>query len=390
MYYRSRRIASGLLALALAALLSLTAGCSKTSSQPDVIVIVPSATANEPDPMLAPSDQALLYDAALHSSAAMAYIVDPATDQPTTVSLTPKRSDGQVEYGPQRNDLISQNVTRVMRLVAAQAATESCDQLNLIAAAVRVTSGPGTLLVVSSGLSTAGGFELQTVGWDANADSVAAQLKNRGLLPNLQNWTVVFSGLGDSAGRQPALPLPQRTTLIDYWLAICRAAGAAQCRTDETTRPDPPSRSSTPVPIVPVPLVTPVLGPKGSSGLSVPADELFAFNSASLLPGADLILQPLVAGAQRGYRLVSITGYASPDGGSDAYNTALSLARARSVQERLETLGLPASQITSVVGAGTAGKSARACYRNGQLDEAVCGQLRRVVVLLRSPTVASS
>jgi hypothetical protein len=37
---------------------------------------------------------------------------------------------------------------------------------------------------------------------------------------------VVFSGLADVAGRQPALPLPERATLVSYWMAICRASGA--------------------------------------------------------------------------------------------------------------------------------------------------------------------
>ena len=349
MYHCSHRLAIRILPLVLlVGLLSLMAGCSNVPNRPDVVVVVPSATANEPGPVLAPSDRALLYNTGSHSTEATAYVVDPATGQPTAVSLTPKRPDGEVEYGPRRNDVINQNVSRVQQLVAAQAATGPFDSLNLIASAVRVTSQPGTLLVVSSGLSTAGGFQVQKVGWDADPSSVADQLNNRGLLPSLRHWKVEFSGLGDTAGRQPALPLPQRTTLTDYWMAICHAAEAADCRTDETIRPDPPSRSTTPVPIVPVPAIQSVHGPKGSSGLSVPNDELFAFNSASLLPGADRVLGPLTAKAATGHLLVSITGFASPDGGSSAYNTALSLARARSVDRRMQAMGLPTSQIVSV------------------------------------------
>jgi outer membrane protein OmpA-like peptidoglycan-associated protein len=352
------------------------------ASTPDAIVIVPSATANEPAPELAADNRAMLEDAGATSTQAVAYIVSPATGQPAQVALTPRRADGQVEYGPRRDYLLGQDVNRVDQLLRGQAASGPFDLLGMIAAAVRVTSPPGTLLIVSSGLSTAGGFDLRMVGWDADPGSVAAQLKRRGLLPDLAGWHVIFSGLGDTAGRQPPLPLPQRTTLEAYWMAICRAAGAAGCRADEMTRPEPPSRSTVPVPVVPVPAVVSVRGPHGSTGVIVPGDELFPFDSAALLPGADGILGPLAARARAGHLLASITGYASPDGGSAAYNIALSRARALAVRARLVALGLPPGQVTRVTGLGTDGKTIQACDVAGQFDEAVCAQLRRVVVLL--------
>ena len=37
---------------------------------------------------------------------------------------------------------------------------------------------------------------------------------------------MVFSGLADTAGQQQAQPLPPRTTLVRYWLAICQGADA--------------------------------------------------------------------------------------------------------------------------------------------------------------------
>ena len=369
----------------------LLAACGKSPvTTPDVIVIVPSATANEPAPVLSAGNRGMLENAGATSTQADAYVVNPATGQPTEVPLTPRRADGQVEYGPRRGYLLDQNVSRVGQLLLQEAASGPFDLLSMIASAVRVTSPPGTLLIISSGLSTAGGFDLRLVGWDADPSSIAAQLKQRGLLPDLAGWRVVFSGLGDTAGRQPPLPLPQQTTLVSYWMAICRAAGAAACQTDQTTRPDPPSRSTTPVPVVPVPAVLSVRGPNGATGVSVPGDELFAFDSATLLPGADGILAPLAAKARSGHLLVTVTGYASPDGGSAAYNLALSQARALAVRARLVALGLPPGQITRVTGLGTDGKTTQACDVAGQFDEAVCAQLRRVVVLLtHSPAAVS-
>lgn len=391
-YWSHRRPVKELLLLTVVVTLSsVLAACGKPpASTPEVFVVVSSATANEPAPELAADNRSMLEHAGATSTQAEAYVVDPATGQPADVPLTPRRADGQVEFGPSRAYLLSQNVDRVQQLLGGEAVSGPFDLLGLIASAVRVTSPPGTLLVLSSGLSTAAGFDLRQVGWDANPGSIATQLKHRGLLPNLAGWHVIFAGLGDTAGRQPALPLPQRTTLAAYWMAICHAAGAATCGTDEMTRPDPPSHSTTPVPIVPVPVIQSVRGPKGSVGESVPADQLFAFDRASLLPGADGILGPLAAKARSGHLLASITGYASPDGGSDAYNTALSEARARAVRSRLIALGLPPGQITHVAGVGTDGKTSQACDVAGQFDEAICAQLRRVVVLLApSPAAAS-
>jgi outer membrane protein OmpA-like peptidoglycan-associated protein len=366
-------------------LLLLLAACGRQTSSPIAIVILPSATANEPAPALALEDRSLLENDAAASTQADAYIVSPTTGQATEVPLTPRRPDGQVEYGPQRRYLLDQNVNRAEQLVQDQATSSPFDLLNMIASAIRVTSAPGTLLILSSGLSTAGGFDLRQVGWDADPASIAAQLKQRRLLPDLAGWHVVFSGLGDTAGRQPPLPLPQRTVLVSYWMAICHAADAADCRADEMTRPDLASHSTTPVPVVPVPQVMSVRGPNGSSGVSVPSDDLFAFDSAALLPGTDGVLRPLVAKARLGHYSVTITGYASPDGGSAAYNLALSRARALAVRARLIALGLPAGQITGVTGLGTDGKTIQTCYVAGQFDEAVCAHLRRVVVLLIPP-----
>ena len=387
--FRHRLAGPVLLLAALPASLLIT-GCQAPGHVAETVVVLPSATANEPEPVLAAADRALLYHAGATSTRGVAYVISPATGQPTRVGLTPLRADGQVEYGPRRDQLLQQNVNRVQQVLRTEAATGPFDLLQLISTAVRATSHPGTLLILSSGLSTAGGLNLQAVGWDANPAAVAGQLKHRGLLPRLAGWRLDFSGLATVAGDQPSLPLPQRTTLTAYWMAICRAAGAAGCSTDDTIRPDPPSRGTTPVPVVPVPVVVSVTGPRHSAGVSVPADELFAFDSTRLLPGADSILRPLVSRASGRRQLVSITGYASPDGGSAAYNLALSQSRALSVRNRLEALGLAPGQIAQVTGLGTAGQTARACYRHGQLDEAVCATLRRVVILLTPATAATS
>lgn len=129
--------------------------------------------------------------------------------------------------------------------------------------------------------------------------------------------------------------------------------------------------------------------PHGGQTTNVPADAFFAFNSARLLPGADIILGPIATKARRQHLEVTIIGYASPDGGSDTYNLALSAERARAVRARLITLGVPVGLIAKAVGLGTAGQPRSACYRNGHLNEAICARLRRVQITVRSASAAA-
>jgi len=371
----------------VAALLSgaiLLTGCQPPPDDPKIIVVTASATANEPAPVLSGPDRAMLRDAGSTSTRATAFVVDPNTAQARQVSLTPRRADGEVDYGPDRKDELAANVNRVQQLLNTLAASKPFDLLAMIAQAVLVTTHPGTLLVLSSGLSTAGGFDLRQAGWGADPRTAAVSLSRRGLLPRLTGWKVVFSGLADTSGMQPAPPVPQRTILTRYWLALCHAAGAASCSVDAVTRPDPPSRSTTPVPVVRFPRVTSYRGPHGDQTTNVPADAFFAFNSARLLQGADIILGPIAAKARDQRRKVTVIGYASPDGGSPTYNLALSAKRARAVRARLLSLGVPASLIGQAVGLGTAGQPRSACYRDGHLDEAICARLRHVLITLHS------
>ncbi len=180
-YSYPRPFRSLLLLTVVASLSLLLAACGKTPvSTPAVVVIVPSATANEPAPELSAANRAMLQSAGATSTQADAYIVNPTPGQPTEVPLTPRRADGQVEYGPRRGLLLDQNVSRVSALLRSEAASGPFDLLGMIAAGVRVTSPPGTLLILSSGLSTAGGFDLRVVGWGADPASIAGQLKQRG------------------------------------------------------------------------------------------------------------------------------------------------------------------------------------------------------------------
>ena len=91
---------------------------------------------------------------------------------------------------------------------------------------------------------------------------------------------------------------------------------------DETTRPRLVSYSTTPVPVVQIPTVTSVSGPDGILTVDLPGTLLFAYDNASLLPSTDMVMQPLALKALSQHLQVSITGYASPDGGTLEDNLA--------------------------------------------------------------------
>ena len=376
------RSAAAVLATLLLPLTLVACVRASATRGPDVIVVIASGTRNEPEPELGSPDLAILRHAATSSEDAIAYVVNQNTGQPVKVRLTPMRPDGQVDNGPDRDSRIRANLAEVQHLVRGSAADVPFDLLTFIAEAARVTPTPGTLIVVSSGLSTAGAFDLRQVGWGADPATAAAELRNSGMLPDLARWHLVFSNLGTTAEPQAGLPLAQRAELTTYWLAICTAGRAASCQADTVTRPDPPSRSRRAVPLVSLPRVTPVQGPQGWTGSSIPDDTFFAFGSHLLLPGADGILGPIAAKVTSERLDVEILGFASPDAGTPVFNRWLSLRRAEAVRTRLIALGVPPRQIVTVRGEGTAGKTAAACYRDGHVDETICGQLRRVIVLL--------
>jgi hypothetical protein len=193
----------------------------------DTIVVLASGTANEPRPSLTPQAERVLRDAAEsgdvsdgrngRGSVAVVASADTGTGgQPAEVlPLTPRRADCEVEHGFQRDNLIDTNMARVRNAVAGRAAVRpGLDLMAGIDDAVRGYS-PGTLIVVSNGLSTAGGFDLRQVGWNADRADLVAQLTQRGLLRNLlPGWHVLFTGLGATAGAQPPLTKPARDTLV--------------------------------------------------------------------------------------------------------------------------------------------------------------------------------
>ncbi|MGQ0839482.1 OmpA family protein [Actinokineospora sp.] len=387
-------------AAAVAAVLALGAACANptagptptvSSSDGDRIVAVASATANEFRPSFTPTAWHELNTAAQSrnvsngstgkSSVAVINTADGKSQ--FTVSLTPRRADGRVEHGHQRTKLIDENLRRLAERLSTTAANRpGLDLLDGIDNAIR-GNHPGLLLVISSGLSTNGGFDLRKVGWDADPATVAQQLAGAGLLPDLRGWRVLFTGIGSTAGDQPALPLPLRTKLVDYWMAICTAAGALPCAIDDTRVPPVPSLATVETPIVPVKGVSSVEGPNNTV-TAVLSNSMLGFDgdSAELSPIAVDLLRQLAerinvktAGAETA--VVTVNGYAAdPPNSTPEGRRQLAQDRADATARELAANGVTAR--IDPHGVGT--PPGATAIRGGVFDETLAEGMRRVEI----------
>jgi outer membrane protein OmpA-like peptidoglycan-associated protein len=381
---------------ALSAVLLCTAACAgggqpsdsggghrSTGHRADLLV---SGTSTDPQPALPARAREILYGLATDPDAtdgrngagASARVLAAASPYAAGFSLTPRRTDGSVEHGLNRDHLIDDNVNRVAAAVAGVRATRP--GLDLLKELDDTTRGvaPATLIVLSHGLSTAGGFDLRQVGWEADPQTIADDLKARNLLPSLTGWTVIFSGLGTTVGDQPPLPRPTRLKLDAYWQAICTTAGGT-CEIDDSPTGSARSKATAAMPAVAVPGVTSVTGPQGRVTYAV-SDTLLGFrgDSAELAPSAAEVLSGVAARIKNNpAAAITVTGYcADPPGSSPAGLLGLSRARAQAVADALR--GDSLANPISVVGGGVApGGSATT---NGHFDEKRASQMRRVEI----------
>jgi outer membrane protein OmpA-like peptidoglycan-associated protein len=118
---------------------------------------------------------------------------------------------------------------------------------------------------------------------------------------------------------------------------------------------------------------------------SVPADVLFAFDSATLRPQADAALGQTLSTIEQAIRNPAIRVEGNTDSvGSVPYNNQLSLRRAQAVARWLEGHGIPSGAITEV-GNGESRPVAPNMLSDGQ-DNPRGRALNRRVDLLASPT----
>jgi outer membrane protein OmpA-like peptidoglycan-associated protein len=322
-------------------------GCAPSSR---VVIAVP-ATSAEPRPALSDRARQLLRTEGERDDACVDLLVGGADAAvAATLPVSPLRN-GRPERS-QREKRLAANLRRIEQAVAGLGTdVNGLHPLGLMDAAVRRHAGPAILIMLTSGVGTEAALDVRRLGWGADPDQTVATLRAGGWLPDLRGWTVLFVGLGDTAGSQPHLTPPLRAWVVATWLAVCAAGGASSCIADAQLVAAGPPTSTNTVPVVPLPKV---VEPPGR--LVIPSTLLFALDSADLDASADETLLLLVA--RIGDRRVRIIGRTDASTGTRAHNQALSLARAQHTAAGLRALDLPAGQIVSVTGNGSDGYSA--------------------------------
>lgn len=298
-----------------------------------------------------------------------------------TIDLTPMRGQEVEQLPDKAADQIAEDLAELEEtLRTTSAGIEGVDALALLDRGLRETSAGGTLLLITSGVSTENPLDLRQLGgWAFDRAAVVADLDDRGLIPDATGIDVVFAGLADVAGTQPGLTLPARAAVGDLWMRICQAAGAVSCRLlDAPLPPDPAPVAALPVP--PVAVAAEITTCQGSAVF--PSDIGFQPESAVLSSAADEILVPLAAEFSTcpTGRVATFIGHTARIGGT-AGGFELSTARAGAVRSKLAELGVPARVLGSVVGRGDTMPLVDN-LPNGVFDEALASINRRVEIVI--------
>ena len=242
------------------------------------------------------------------------------------------------------------------------------------------STSPGNshVMIITDGLSNTGCLNLnQVFSVGESAASVVRTCPGQGGIARLRGVSLELAGVGVQAQSKP-LPSSDQTWLVRYWRDVCTALGVKQAQSCVSTEGDAGVRASD--------LNRPLDPPISFPGISrpgrdiLPADLLFAFDSATLTPTAQAYLDILVPQIRsRGLSVTKIVGHTDPVG-SAAYNRGLSLRRAQAVQAYLSEQGLTGSQAQGV------GFSQPACPSSGRPSAACLAKDRRVVIFLEGHT----
>jgi OOP family OmpA-OmpF porin len=243
------------------------------------------------------------------------------------------------------------NVIQILTGPRLHAAAPEADVLGALSLAASATPPGGNIVVIDSGLQTAGQLRYQMPGMLMSPPGdVVKYLRAADLVPPLHGRHVLLYGFGYGAAPQASLSQPERENVVAQWKAIAAAGGA--CVTADTT-PNTgaelagmPAVSTVPLPAPPVfkPCGTTVLSDAGSVGFN-DGDDTFRDPAA-----ARSTLSRLASVLRESTEPITLIGSTSTEGG-DAINNPLSASRAGAVKSVLTSLGVAGSRIT-VVGDG--------------------------------------
>lgn len=232
--------------------------------------------------------------------------------------------------------------------------------------------GERRILVIDSGLSTAGYLSFQNGLLSASPEAMVQELKERGALPDFTGVEVLWQQLGDVAEPQQALSPRQTQRLTDIWQAIVTAGGGSFTLCGGMPNAGALGAGLPAVSPVPLAADAPIAFTAENADFSAPqmlTEEQVRFlgDSAEFADpdAARGVIRPIAEylKAHPAFRLLLI-GTTAGDGDTE-YARALSEQRAEAVRQALIALGANPEQITArglgsqdpwhIPGAGTDG-----------------------------------
>lgn len=366
--------ATGVAAVALA-----LAGCGSAAPKPSGgLAIVVGARSNSALPALDGAASSAL-DSALANQSYLAVI--EADGAPFIAQKGPLLTPGA--NAPALSQERAANRARVEAALASVKAkskeTDLVAALTLAARSIHDVPGPHTVVVVDSGISTAGEVDFTKPGMtDVDPGDLAEQLRAAKQLPDLSGAQVVFEGIGDAAHPQNGPDNARRTWLIGIWTAIAKASGAASVRIVSTPLQGQPAAT--------LPTVTPVSWASGvtctpSAVVLTAGDVAFRPDSAAFLDAAaaTATVRPIAEQLSTDGLTATLTGTTARVGGSSGQKK-LSTQRAQAVMGLLVSLGVPQNHL-SVIGLGSDFPGYVPDHdASGHLDAKAAAQNRKVII----------
>ena len=219
--------------------------CPGTGTAPLTLVV--GAHANSPQPALPPQIRTLVQDTALAGQDIQIELLDGA---PTSVQVRHFSSNSQNSRIKQRD--LDQFVAGTEAEVAGlRPNAPEADFLTGLSVAGQHTPAGGTIVVLDSGVATAGPISFQNQAmFGVDPGEVSKYLSSQQLMPDLKGKAVVFVDLGQTAGAQPGFPQNVQSHISDLWTTIAKDAGASCHASILVTHPQASVPTTVPVAVV--------------------------------------------------------------------------------------------------------------------------------------------
>ncbi|WHT17566.1 hypothetical protein N8J89_31215 [Crossiella sp. CA-258035] len=288
-------------------------------------------------------------------------LLDDAVDRQATLAVV--RADGKPEVvitadlvsrapGPdaRNKEVRDRKADLRAKLSSVRPTTAELDLLAAIELGARsLERKPKTMVVESSGLSTAGALSFGKPGMlMAAPKEVADALERGGHLPILGGIRVTLRGLGDVMPPQQVLSTPERSNLIAIWKEVLTRAGADVQPPDQRPMNGPAWTEVPPVATVPVTPASVDLGRlEDRETRPLPAAAFFVADSADLLDRADAVevLRLFAEHVRRSGGRLDLVGTTARVGDRSG-QVSLSTDRANALRTLLvDELGVPGDRV---------------------------------------------